>query len=447
MTSMPRPLADKVPERESIEHKELKWLTHQEIKKLLQVFKNEYGEDVDITNNRQHNQSELKWLLNEYDYDKRIGLKYKNIYDEIHYVTREPTTEPTTTSLDTQQVTGPVNEPETLDPWSREHSSFEDFYEERNRWDDDDEYENEMKELMKQREEIDKRINELKEVEKIRMQNELFINDLMNIETPEIEMQRSHKERYKEYIKEATNFILDGEIDESLNEELTKFIKRHPFKHLRGGEDTGAIILFAPIDKEKFRAALRRNKYATNSIHKEENKVDINYYLNRCTELGFIFNSLDRIYDENKQAPFKITFDCGFIVEDTKTVSYERTAPTEEGTNRSIPVVIKNKSDLNTYKHYVLSAICEKSELTHKSSSHRYIAIHTVLFKVFKLTKTGSRCEKLKIEGFDILTRNKYACKIPGDFNLCTFCCAIKGLRRVSHTSGHTQAVTQVKKK
>ena len=440
MTSMSRPLTGKVPERESIEHKELKRLLHDEIIKLLWVFKNEYGEDVDITNNRQHNQSELKRLLNEYDYDKRIGLKYENIYDEIHYVTRG---EPTTTSLDTQQVTGPVNEP-TTEPVNgpvNEPEIFEDFYEERNGWDDGDEYENEMKELMKQREEIDKRINELKEVEKIRMQrayspgikdpNELFINDLMNIETPEIEMQRSHKERYKEYIKEATNFILDGEIDESLNEELTKFIKRHPFKHLHEGEDDGAIILFAPIDKEKFRAALRRNKYAANSIHKEENKVDINYYINRCTELGFIFNSLDKIYDENKQAPFKITFDCGFIVEDTKTVSYERTSPTEEGTNRSIPVVIKNKSDLNTYKHYVLSAICEKSELTHKSSSHRYIAIHTVLFKVFKLTKTGSRCEKLKIEGFDILTRNKYACKIPGDFNLCTFCCAINGLRRV----------------
>ena len=422
MTSMSRPLAGKVPERKSIEYKELKWLTQQEVKKLLQVFKNEYGEDVDITNNRPHNQSELKWLLNEYGYDKRIGLKYKNIYDEIHYVTRKPgNVVPWTSGPITEPITEPINEPEI----------FEDFYEERNRWDDGDEYENEMKELMKQREEIDKRINELKEVEKIRMQNELFINDLMNIETPEIEMQRSHKERYKEYIKEATNFILDGEIDESLNEELTKFIKRHPFKRLQGGEDTGAIILFAPIDKEKFRAALRRNKYAANSIHKEENKVDINYYINRCTELGFIFNSLDKIYDENKQAPFKITFDCGFIVEDTKTVSYERTSPTEEGTNRSIPVVIKNKSDLNTYKHYVLSAICEKSELTHKSSSHRYIAIHTVLFKVFKLTKTGSRCEKLKIEGFDILTRNKYACKIPGDFNLCTFCCAIKGLRRV----------------
>lgn len=365
-----------------VKFRDLNDLTYKQINKLLGIFEKEYDEKIGtIGINRRHDQSLLVRLLNEYEFDKRVGLDYKAIHDEIHLVWNTEKDQP---------------EPEQV----------EEYFDERRGYDDP---EDEIYNLMRQREEIDNRIKELQEIESV-----------MNIPASDSPMKLSHEERYHNYVNETTQGILNGEFDESLNAELTKFVKKHSLKYI---ECDDAILLFEPRDMEKFKQALRRISYAQNSMKKEDHDIYINYYLNRCTELGFIFDSLDKIYEENKNEAFKIGFDCGFIVEDTKDVTYSRTAPTDEETGRSIPVIIKNKSDMETYKHYVYSAISEKTELTHKNSSQHYCAIHTVLFKVTKLGMSGA---KVCIPGYDFLMKNKYIIGSPSEYNLCMFyamCC------------------------
>lgn len=284
--------------------------------------------------------------------------------------------------------------------------STEEFYEERRH--DDEYYNNEIAQLEKLRDEIDNRIKELKYTE-----NE--IEDLMNIPVSESETQKSHEERYKNYFQESTQNLLDGDFDETLSEEGTKFIKKHKLQFI--DSEYPCILLSPPIDEEKFKTTLKHVSYGTNTIKKEDHELYINYYLNKVTGVNKVFELLDQIANETL-GTYKILCDCGFIVEDSHNVSYERTAPKEDEVERSIPFVIKNAKDMKTYKHYIYSFISEKMEATHKSSSHHYIAIHTFLFKVIKLNKTGI---KFNVSGYAFLSKLRCVRHIQDDKNLCYF--------------------------
>lgn len=382
-------------------------LTHEQIKDILRNIQELESKDLDITNNFRHNVSNLAHWLNEYKYDGKLNFKdihdFLNPKDEIE---PKPQPKPEPENTDAERPTG-------AEPQSGE------FFEERRGY---DEAEDEMYNLIQARNAIDERIKELQQQEQQREQD---IDAIMNIPASDSPLARSHEERYLAYTApNATGGILKGDIDRELNKELTKFIDKHPFSHIECDE---ALILFPPIDINKFQASLRRIGYTKNSIKKENHNVYIDYYLNKITELNFIFSSLDTIYEENKAHPFKIGFDCGFVVEDTKDVKYTRTAPNEDEIGRSIPVVIKNQSDMNTYKHYVFSAISEKTERTHIDSAHRYCAIHTILFKITKLGLSGA---KITVPGYDFLSRNKYIVVSPNEYNLCMFCSIYEALMR-----------------
>ena len=291
------------------------------------------------------------------------------------------------------------------------------FYMERRH--DDEYYNNEIEQLEKLRAEIDNRIKELKYTE-----NE--IEDLMNIPVSESETQKSHEERYKNYFQESTQNLLDGGFDETLSEEGTKFIKKHKLQFIEDGlspqgslnhDIYPCILLSPPIDEEKFKTALKHVSYGANTIKKEDHELYINYYLNKVTGVDKVFELLDKIANETL-GTYKILCDCGFIVEDTHNITYERTAPKEDEVERSIPFVIKNAKDMKTYKHYIYSSISEKMEATHKSSSHHFIAIHTFLFKVIKLNKTGI---KFNVSGYTFLSKFRCVRHIQDDKNLCYF--------------------------
>ncbi|KAI5552552.1 hypothetical protein TVAGG3_0229970, partial [Trichomonas vaginalis G3] len=86
----------------------------------------------------------------------------------------------------------------------KEPDVFPEYYEERIK---DDEYD-EIERLEKIRDEIDEKIKELREVEKY---NENEVEGLMNIPASESAVQKSHEERYKNYVSESTQNLLDGE--------------------------------------------------------------------------------------------------------------------------------------------------------------------------------------------------------------------------------------------
>ncbi|KAI5512748.1 hypothetical protein TVAGG3_0754170 [Trichomonas vaginalis G3] len=208
----------------------------------------------------------------------------------------------------------------------------------------DEYYNDEIEKLEQLRNEIDEKIKELRNAE-----NE--VEGLMNIPASESEVQKSHEERYKNYFLESTKNLLDGDIDETLSEEGTKFIHKHKLQFIDDG-DYPCILLSPPLDSEKFKKALKNVTYATNTIKKEDHDIYTNYYLNKCTGVDKVFDLLDKISKETI-GTYKILCDCGFIIEDTNNVSYERTAPKEDEVERSIPFVIKNIKDMKTYALYL----------------------------------------------------------------------------------------------
>ena len=394
-------------------------LTHEQIKDILRNIQELESKDLGITKYYLQNVSNLAHWLNEYKYDGELNFKDINEFLNPKENERPDGLEPRSGEVLSEANEIEPQRPDGLEPRSGEPEPEPEFFEERRGY---DEAEDEMYNLIQARNAIDERIKELQQQEQ---QQEQDIDAIMNIPASDSPVARSHEERYLAYTApNATGGILKGDIDRELNKELTKFIDKHPFSHIECDE---ALILFPPIDINKFQASLRRIGYTKNSIKKENHNVYIDYYLNKITELNFIFTSLDTIYEENKAQPFKIGFDCGFVVEDTKDVKYTRTAPNEDEIGRSIPVVIENQSDMNTYKHYVFSAISEKTERTHIDSAHRYCAIHTILFKITKLGLSGA---KITVPGYDFLSRNKYIVVSPNEYNLCMFCSIYEALMR-----------------
>lgn len=272
-----------------------------------------------------------------------------------------------------------------------------------------------IEQLMEARKQIDERIKELIQIENVREE----IEDIMNVPASDTPVARPQEERYTEYVNEATSGHLKGDINKDLSPELTKYIDKHKLVHIDNLYSEEAIILIPPIDRDKFNASLRRVGYKMNSLKKEDHKIYIDYYINRVTQINIVFDHLDQIFEENKGQAFKIGFDCGFVVENTKDITYKTTAPNSDEVGRSIPVIIKTQEDMNTYKHYVYAAVSEKTERIHENSNNRYCAIHTFLFKVTKLGQSGAR---ILIPGYDFLARNKYIKVMPNLKNLCMLC-------------------------
>ncbi|EAX84151.1 hypothetical protein TVAG_072980, partial [Trichomonas vaginalis G3] len=152
----------------------------------------------------------------------------------------------------------------------KEPDVFPEYFEEKIK--QDEYYNDEIEKLEQLRNEIDEKIKELREVE-----NE--VEGLMNIPASESAVQKSHEERYKNYFLESTQNLLDGDIDETLSEEGTKFIHKHKLQFIDDG-DYPCILLSPPLDSEKFKKALKNVTYATNTIKKEDHDIYTNYYLN-----------------------------------------------------------------------------------------------------------------------------------------------------------------------
>ena len=237
---------------------------------------------------------------------------------------------------------------------------------------------------------------------------------LMNPDEFAQPQQRSHDERFREYVLKITDGILDGNFSREGNEETVKFIDKHQLVKLHSDD---AIILYPPLDKDKFKDCLRRNTYRKDSLKKEDHDVYTNYYVNRITEIKTIFEALDTIYREN-QKPFKIGFDCGFVVEDTNEMTYTRTAPDELSIGRTIPTIIKNPADLGTYKIYVYAALGRMTCASLNTSSRHYVGCHTIMFQTTRLGRTGAR---VLIPGYEFLKKNRYIIDYGDDYNLCMF--------------------------
>ena len=230
---------------------------------------------------------------------------------------------------------------------------------------------------------------------------------------------------FQNWMKELTNNILDGLFPrsgvEKDNQEALEFLFKHTTKKLKVENDI--LMFFKPVKLQRFNDCLKENfKDKSNIYDKEIKELYINFKLNNIKNLEFIFKSIDKIYnDEDVHKPFKISFDCGFVVEDTVNKTYSVSDPSVDKLGRHIPMTIKGPADIQLFKHLVFSTLGEYTSEVHQvqGSRYHYVAMHAMLFQVTSLKpKAGAR---VMVPGYDYLIRNKYIRDWGNDNDICIF--------------------------
>ena len=227
-------------------------------------------------------------------------------------------------------------------------------------------------------------------------------------------------EEFQKWLMKLTNNILDGifprDVDDD-NKEALMYLFKHPTKKLECGKD--CLLLFKPENQDKFNECRRQITYKPNQEVIKDNKIYCNYYLNNITYLEGIFKYIDNIF-KNEKVPYKISFDCGFIIEDRKEHTYSFSSPSWQNQGYTVPMCIKRPEDVQLYKHLVFSTLGDYTSEVHlcEGSRYHYVAMHSILFQVTRLGPAGAR---FMIPGYDFLIKNKYIRDYGNENNLCMF--------------------------
>lgn len=239
------------------------------------------------------------------------------------------------------------------------------------------------------------------------------------------EVRVSEMPEYREWLLNITSNIIDGtyQRNSDSNPEIVEYLKKHSCEPLA----YSSCIEFAPpVERKGFEDCLKKISYKENSVNIDnKNPLYTNYYLNHITDIHFIFEQLGIIF-RNEPKPFKIAFDCGYVVQDTTadTPTYSLTLPNPEEVGRTIPTIIRNEADLDLYKHYTytelstLSAVLRLRGGGPVGSNHQYVGMHA---QVFQVTHMGNAGARFLIPGYDFLVKNKYIRDYGNEHNLCMF--------------------------
>ena len=257
-----------------------------------------------------------------------------------------------------------------------------------------------------------------------------------------------HDPDFKQWFNDLTYNILDGVFPRSTNEEnqeALEYLQKHQTKKLDIDISSGIIMLFEPaaggkrnfdnlvftlydddIDDDSDEEEPKdKNKFIEEEdphieVKEHPSKLYCNYYYNKIQSVSDIYKLLKKV-DKKESFPFKIDFDCGFIIEDSKTLEYEASKASEDHLGKSVPMVIRTYGDLLLYKHLVFATLGEYTNEVHVrkgGSRFHYIAIHSIMFQVTRLKDSGA---KFLVPGYDFLVKNKYIIDYGNDYNLCMF--------------------------
>ena len=232
-------------------------------------------------------------------------------------------------------------------------------------------------------------------------------------------------EGFKQWMKDLTNNLLDGEFPrsgvDSDNQEALTYLYKHPIKKLN--VENNNLMLFKPLNTTNFENCVKEHlTYYPNYLNTIKDKLYTNYYLNNIKDIEFIYDSIKKICDEKENPkPFKISFDCGFVVEDTDDGTYSISLPSVDKLGRNIPMTIKGPSDIELFKHLVFSTLSDYTSEIHQVRGSRchFVAMHTMLIQVTKLGRVAGA--RILVPGYDFLVKNKYIKDWGNDNNLCMF--------------------------
>ena len=232
-------------------------------------------------------------------------------------------------------------------------------------------------------------------------------------------------EGFKQWMKDLTNNFLDGVfprkgVDKDNQEALT-YLYKHPIKKLN--VENNNLMLFKPLNTTNFENCVKEHlTYYPNYLNTIKDKLYTNYYLNNIKDIEFIYDSIKKICDEKENPkPFKISFDCGFVVEDTDDGTYSISLPSVDKLGRNVPMTIKGPSDIELFKHLIFSTLSDYTSEIHqvRGSRYHYVAMHTMLMQVTKLGRVAGA--RVLVPGYDFLVKNKYIKDWGNDNNLCMF--------------------------
>ena len=256
----------------------------------------------------------------------------------------------------------------------------------------------------------------------------LTADERLYLEEKKLKLPASHDfandPQFKEWLNELTNNILDGMFPREMrdvgeNKEALRYLQKHPSKKLESDEDT-CVKLFEPLYPDRFSACRRRLSSRRNQVEdvEDKNKLYHNYKLKNITDLKEIFKLIDEI---GKNPPFKIAFDCGFIIEDTVEGTYSLSYPSVDALGKNVPMTIVGPSDVQLFKHLVFSTLSDYTSEVHAVSAgsrYHYVAVHSILFQKTNFGRGGAR---VLIPGYDFLVKNKYIRDYGNENNLCMF--------------------------
>ena len=259
----------------------------------------------------------------------------------------------------------------------------------------------------------------------------LTADEMLYLEQKKLKLPPSHDfandPQFQAWLKQLTNNILDGlfprnERDVGENKEALLYVQKHPSRKIESNEEK-CVKLFEPAFPERFKACRRRLTNTPNQMNKEVDKNNLytNYYLNNITDLKEIFKTIDKEIYEKEPKPFKISFDCGFIIEDTVKGTYSISLPLVQNLGKTVPMTIVGPSDVQLFKHLVFSTLSDYTSEVHAASAgsrYHYCAMHAMLFQVTKFGNGGAR---VLLPGYDFLVKNKYIRDYGNDNNLCMF--------------------------
>ena len=232
---------------------------------------------------------------------------------------------------------------------------------------------------------------------------------------------------FKKWMQDLTNNILDGVFPrsgvEKDNQEALSHLFKHPTTKLNIENDI--LMLFKPVKPERFVACLEKHfskdPKNSNIFVKENQDLYINFNLLNIKDLESIFKTIDKIDTaEEVCKPYKISFDCGFVIEDSVDETYSVSQPSVDKLGRNIPMTIKGPADVQLFKHLVFSTLGQYTSEVHQvqGSRYHYVAMHAMLFQVTKLNNSGAR---VMVPGYDFLIKNKFIRDWGNDHELCAF--------------------------
>ena len=251
-------------------------------------------------------------------------------------------------------------------------------------------------------------------------------NELLYIKEKNIKPNPNHDfskdPEYQQWYKDLTNGVLDeffsfASLPE--NQKALEYLNERPINKLI--DDKSHILLFEPLNWDRFNELCKTNTYKPNEPREFIDSIISNYYLNNITNFNVIMDYIDSIYHKEVK-PFKISFDCGFIIEDSVEETYEYTTPHVDNLGNKIPMIIKTPSDVDLFKHFVYTNISDYVSVDNikKGSRFHYVSIHSILFQVTKLQTSGGG---ILPPGYEFLKSCKYIKDYGNKNNLCMFNC------------------------